>query len=461
MSDWNPCASAPRLWFAPPPLCGCGCSFGVGYEVQTRSVFMRAYPACWMDYLPDEGSLRFFRTQSGSLAFDSNQGPYHGSGSWTAEESFNGTYDEWGNLSIDGTWSEEWHDSFFSPPSDPRNHYVSSTTVDADGCLSGSESGYKDTPSLRTRYDCPTGAGCTYHGPTTSKTNIDESDSCTPTSGGGPTWNFERHLALTSEINSSDLIATIDSLLPALSSLPWGAGQSGVVRRFKPESDCAYPGAWEDPSVLGDELAALEAAASSAATELASYESALAAAESALSDYLGEWATKHEQWRTESVSRCNGEGTLSEEDWAELKSFLYGRISAQESFQHDIATAKLNVDDATTYKAVCDFHVAQKIAQQGSYTPGKFAGYMEAGGGLEVSDETAWPAWVDKGHAQARVRINLDYPSPGETFEVKIGALHTFTVAIVAGEYFGFSGAYTYDDAAQSAEITVTNITHS
>lgn len=458
MSAWNPCASAPRRWFAPPPLCGCCGS--PGWSIQTRSVFMRAYPVGWMDYLPYDDPLRFFAVQTSSLVFHSNHGPYNGSGSWDATENFDGTFDEWGNITFDVTWSEEWHDSFFSPPSDPRNHYVSSTTIDEDGCMSGSESGYQAVASLRSRYDCPTGAGCTYHGETRSKTNCDESDSCTPTSGPGAIWTFERHLELTEERLPADSIATIDGLLPDVTTLPWGASQSGVVRRFKPESACAYPGVWEDTSTLDDELAALEDYASAAAADVATAEAALSDAEDALSDYLAEWSTKHSAWQAEKAARCNGEGALTVEEWADLEGFVFGKLTSLNSLYSSVAGAAHVLDDAQAYQAVADFHVAQKEAQIASVVGGKWQGYLESGsgGGYDLTDEAAWPAWVDKGHAQARVRVHLDYPSLGETFEVKIGSLHTFTVEIAAGEYLGFSDAYTYTEAAAAAEITITNI---
>lgn len=466
--DWNPCASAPRTWFKQPRICGC-CS-PPGWSIQTRSVFMRAYPRGWMDYLPYDDPLRFFAVQTSSLVFHSNHGPYNGSGSWDAEENFDGTFDQWGNLNIDANWTEEWHDSFFSPPSDPRNRYTSATTIDADGCMSGNETGYKDVASLRARYDCPTGAGCTYHAATTTKTNIDESDACTPTSGPGAIWTFERHLELTEERLPADSIATIDSLLPDVTTLPWGASQSGVVRRFKPESACAYPGVWEDTSALDDELAALADYASSAAADVATAESALADAEDALSDYLTEWSTKHSAWQAEKTARCNGAGELTEEEWADLEGFVFSLKASKESYTSTVAGAKLALDDAQAYQAVAYFHVAQKEEQIASVVAGKWQGYLESGygGGYDLTDETAWPAWVDKGHAQARVRVQINYPargpvvsgSPtGEDFEVKIGSLHTFTVHLAPGEYFGYTEAYTYTEAAAAAYITIRNVT--
>lgn len=423
---------------------------------------MRANPYGWVDYLPADEPLKLYRTQSSNLTFNSDHGPYGGSGSWDASEEFNSTYDEWGNLTVDGTWSEEWHDSFFSPPENPANDYTSETTVDAEGCLSGSESGYKDTVSLRNRYDCPTGAGCTYHGPTTSKTAIDESDACTPTSGPGAIWTFERHLSLSDEITSADLVTTIDSLLPDINTLPWGSAQVGVVRRFKPESACSFPGSWEDTSTLNDELTALEDLSATAGDNIEDAQNTLSAAEEALNEYLSEWNSKHNQWRNESVSRCNGEGALSEEDWSELQAFIASKITNLQGFYNSIAAAKVNLDDAQQYKQVADFHVSQKEAQIGSITAGSYAGYMESGsiGGIvESSDETGWPAWVDKSHAQARVRVELGSPSQGETFEVKIGDIHTFTVEIPEGDYFGFTSPYTYDETSSVAVISVKNIT--
>ncbi len=418
-------------------------------------------PLGWMDYSGDYPPS-YYRQQTSSLTFHSNLAPDNSSGNWDASESFNGTYDQWGNLTIVGSWTEEWNGSFYLPASDSRNHYTASISIDADGCVTGSESGYKDTVSLRERYNTPGAPGCSLADETITKTNTDLSDSCSSTSGPTINWNIERHLALSDEITSADLITLIDSMLPAVTSLPWGAYQNGVVRRFQPESACAYPGSWEDPSVLADELAALQDAAATAATDVITAQNALDEAEDDLADYLAEWNSKHTQWRNESVARCQGEGTLSESEWEELNSFILARNDAQEVKKGAVADARIALEDAQQLKVAADFHVTQKTAQQSSYIPGKYAGYMEsadANSGLEVLDTSFWPAYVDKGHAQARVRVELRAPSLGETFEVKVGGLHTLNVTIPAGDYFAYSDPYTYGEAELYATITVKNIT--
>gem|GEM_PF-4297504 len=409
-----------------------------------------------------------YRSLVSSTQYQSSRSPMNGAGSWTGNEQIDALFDPWGNLAYSGQRTRNWtdtqtHFSFGSSPVLKSGTYSESATVDEDGCLHGTwqfsgvtlnDLPWSTSGSVEGRvwaaarcddgyYECGAGIGCNFPAINVGATQWNESWQCINSPNGRP-GSYTHARTLSQEITTQDVISTIEEALPDITSVPWGAHVEAVIRRVDYSSDCE--GALGDTmATLEAELGALQQAAQSTTESLDEYQKQLEDAQQALSDYLAQWQQDHLAWQAEKKARCDGEGNMSESAFAELEERIFGRAQALTMHHTTIGGWQAAVSDAEAVKAAADYFVTLK-QNAISAVNGRWQPMLEAGGayGWEGQDNQM-PLWIDKGHAQARVKIELSYPAQGlgETFRCTCGS-QSFDITVLAGEYVAHGPAFAY-----------------
>jgi hypothetical protein len=472
--QWNSCLSAAQRFFAPPAGCGCACVAAA--TLQTRSASMRLGPIghAAFNFLND---LKY-RSLVSSTQYNSSRSPLNGAGSWTGNEQIDALFDPWGNVSYSGQRTRNWNDtrthfSFGGSPVLKSGTYSEFATVDEDGCLHGTWqfSGvtldnlpWSTSGTVEGRvwaagrcddgyYECGAGIGCDFPAINLTATQWDESWQCANSPNGRP-GSHTHARTLAQEVTTQDVIGSIEEALPDITSVPWGAHLEAVIRRIDHSSDCE--GAQGDTmATLEAELAALQQAAQSATDSLDEYQQQLEDAQQALSDYLAQWQQDHLAWQAEKQARCVGEGEMSDNAFAELEERVFSKAQVVTTHHATVGGWQAAVSDAEAVKATADYFVTLKqnaiAAVNGRWQP-----TLEAGGayGWEGQDNQM-PLWIDKGHAQARVKIELGHPAQGtgEVFRCTCGS-ESFDITVPAGEYVAYGPAFTYTpDTPGSVEL--------
>jgi hypothetical protein len=423
-----------------------------------------------------------YRSLVSSTQYQSSRSPLNGAGSWSGSEQVNALYDQWGNITWSGQRTRSWNDTqthftFGSSPVLKSGSYSESATIDEDGCLHGtwqfSGITLNDLPWSTSgmvegrvwaaarcddgNYECGAGIGCSFPAVNITATQWDESWHCSNSPNGRP-GSYTHARTLSHEVTTQDVIGSIEEALPDVTSLPWGTHVEAVLRRIDYSNDCE--GASGDTmATLQAELEALQQAAQSAAESLADYQQQLGDAQQALSDYLAEWQQDHLAWQAEKKARCDGEGQMNETTFAELEERVFAKAQTVTTYHATIGGWKAAVSDAEAVKSTADYFVTLKqnaiAAVNGRWQP-----MLEAGGayGWE-GEEDQMPLWIDKGHAQARVKIQLGYPAQGigETFRCTCGS-EEFEITVPAGEYIAFGPAFTYTPDTPTL-VEIENIT--
>ncbi len=475
--DWNPCLNAEQNFFAATALCGCNCP-SASARLQTRSASMRlgAIGHHAFNFLNQQS----YRSLVTSTEFHSSRSPLNGAGNWHGSEQVTAVYDQWGNITYSGqrtrSWSEQSVHFLWKGVLMVSGQYFESATIDPHGCLqgtwqfSGIQNGgtpYNDGGSIEGKqtvasrcadvYDCPAGVGCGFPTVNITATQWTENWACSNSPNARP-GSYTHEQTLSQEVTAQDILGTIAATLPAITSLPWEAHVLGVIRRVGYSNTCE--GALGDTLAdLQNELAALRQSASDASRQADSYQQQLSDAQKALDDYASEWQADHAAWRSEKVARCRNQGGMNDTLFAELEGRVFARAGRTQQLTSAVCNLKATVADAEAVKAVADYFVTLKQNAINSASQ-RWQPMLEAGGIYSfegVSDQM--PLWIDQGHAQARVKLVLDYPAQGlgETFRCTCGS-HSFDLTVPAGECIAYGEPFTLT-LNMSQAVTIKNIT--
>lgn len=451
--------------------CGCNCSASAG--LQLRSASMRLGPlGHWsFNFLNDKA----YRRLVSSTQFDSSRSPLNGAGNWHGSEQVTAVYDQWGNITYSGnrtrSWSEQSVHFVWKGVVMQSGQYSESATIDEHGCLQGtwqfngirlngtpysdggSITGKQTVASRCDAYDCPAGIGCGFPTINITATQWTENWSCSNSPNARP-GSYTHSRTLSEEVTANDIIATIDAALPAITSVPWGGDVLGVIRRIGYTNTCE--GTLGDTLTdLQNELAALQQSASDASTYVADYQQQLSDAQTTLDDYAGEWQADHQAWKTEKVARCLGEGTMDGTAFAELEGRVFARAWQTGLFNSDVCGLKAALADAEAVQSVANHFVTRKQDAIANVNQ-RWQPMPEAGGIYSfegVSDQM--PYWIDKGHAQARVKVELNHPAQGsgETYRCTCGT-DSFNITVPTGECIAYGPPFTFTlDTPYGVEI--------
>lgn len=456
--NWNPCLSADQSFFAAPIHCGCNCSASA--RLQLRSASMRLGPLgrSAFNFLNDQA----YRRLVSSTQFDSDRSPFNGAGNWHGSEQVTAWYDQWGNITYSGQRSRNWrsdstHFTLGNSPVIARGSYSQTATIDEHGCLQGSwqfsgttlkgtaynagsaVQGQQVVASRCDAYDC---VGCGFPTINITATQWDENWACSNSPNARP-GSYTHSRTLSEEITADDIIATIDATLPAIDSLPWEAHVLGVIRRIDYSNTCQ--GSIGDTMLdLQNELSALQQAASEASDQVTDYQQQLSEAQNALDEYSSEWQSDHLTWQTEKVARCHHEDTMEETAFAELEGRVFARAARTRQLISNVCGLKSMVADAEAVQAVADHFVTIK---QNAITnvDQRWQPMLEAGSIALDGEFEQMPYWIDKGHAQARVKLELDHPAQGEgeTYRCTCGT-DSSDIMVPAGECIAYGEPFTF-----------------
>ncbi len=470
--DWNPCLSAAQSFFAATTLCGCNCP-SASARLQTRSASMRlgAIGHHAFNFLNQQS----YRSLVTSTEFHSSRSPLNGAGNWHGSEQLTSVYDQWGNITYSGqrtrSWSEQSFHFLWKGVVIKSGQYYESATIDEHGCLQGTwqfngirlnDAPYSDGGSIEGKqpvasrcdaYDCPAGIGCGFPTVNITATQWTENWSCSNSPNARP-GSYSHSRALSEEVTATDIIATINAALPAITSLPWEAHVLGVIRRVGYSNTCE--GALGDTLAdLQNELAALRQSASDASRQADSYKQQLSDAQQALSDYMGEWQEDHTAWQSEKVARCRNQGGMNDTLFAELEDRVFARAGRTQQLTSAVCNLKAALADAEAVKAVADYFVMLKQNAINAASQ-RWQPMLEAGGIYSfegVSDQM--PYWIDRGHAQARVKLELNHPAQGigEIFRCTCGG-QLFDITVPDGECIAYGPPFTFtSDTPYGVEI--------
>ena len=451
--------------------CGCNCSASA--RLQTRSASMRLGPLGHraFNFLNDKA----YRRLVSSTQFDSSRSPLNGAGNWFGSEQVTAVYDQWGNITYSGqrtrSWSEQSVHFLWKGVLMVSGQYSESATIDEHGCLQGTwqfngirQNGipYNDGGSIEGKqtvasrcdaYDCPAGIGCGFPTINITATQWTENWTCSNSPNARP-GSYTHSRTLSEEVTTNDIIATIDAALPAITSVPWGGDVLGVIRRIGYTTNCE--GTLGDTLTdLQNELAALQQAASDASNYVADYQQQLSDAQNALGDYAGEWQADHQAWQAEKVARCLGEGTMDGSAFTELEGRVFARACQIGQLNATVCGLKAALADAEAVQSVAYHFVTLKQDAIANVNQ-RWQPMPEAGGIYSfegVSDQM--PYWIDKGHAQARVKVELNHPAQGsgETYRCTCGT-DSFNITVPTGECIAYGPPFTFTlDTPYGVEI--------
>jgi hypothetical protein len=465
--NWNPCLNAAQSFFAATTLCGCYCNASA--RLQIRSASMRLGPIGHhaFNFLNDGA----YRNMVSSTQYNSSRSPMNGTGAWSGSEQVDAAYDEWGNLTYSGQRTRNWNDSsthftFGNSPVLVQGTYSETATINEHGCLQGSwqfngttlgglpystsgtvqgrvwAASRCDAGFYPDRYDCGSGIGCNFPVIILSATQWNETWQCSNSPNGRP-GSYTHARTLSQEVTAQDIISTMTAALPDIASIPWEAHVLGVIRRIDYSNTCEGS-LGETMTELQNELSALQQSASDANTQVTDYQQQLSEAQNALSGYSGEWQADHVAWQAEKVARCRHEGTMDEVAFSELEERVFARASRTRQLISDVCGLKATLADAEAVKTVADYFVSRKNAAISAVNQ-RWQLMLEAGSVALEGTFDQMPSWIDKGRAQARVKIELSHPAQGlgETFRCTCGG-GSFDITVPAGECIAYGEPFTF-----------------
>ena len=471
--NWNPCLNAAQNFFASNALCGCNCTASA--QLQTRSASMRlgAIGHHAFNFLNDQA----YRSLVTSTQYNSSRSPMNGTGAWTGSEQVNALYDQWGNITYSGQRTRNWSDSsthftFGNSPVLVQGSYSENATIDEHGCLQGSWQfngttlgglPYSTSGSVQGKvwattrcddgyYECGAGIGCNFPAINITATQWNETWQCSNSPNGRP-GSYTHARTLSQEVTAQNILSTMAASLPDITSIPWEAHVLGVIRRIGYSNTCEGP-LGETVAELQNELNALQQSASDAGTQVTDYQQQLSEAQNALNGYAGEWQADHLAWQTEKVARCRNEGTMDEVAFAELEERVFARASRTSQLISNVCGLKAALADAEAVKTVADYFVSRKNAAI-SAVNGRWQPMLEAGSVAMDGIFDELPSWIDQGHAQARVKVELSHPAQGlgETFRCTCGG-QSFDITVPAGECTAYGPPFTFtSDTPYGVEI--------
>lgn len=475
--NWNPCLSAAQQFFAPATFCGCNCNASARLERRSAGGQLGPFGHAAFNFLNGET----YRRLDSSTQYDSSKSPSpsNQTGSWSGTEQVSAVFDAWGNITYSGSRTRSWsrsHSFVYNGITMSSGQYSESATIDQHGCLQGSwqfngirsSNGlpYSDSGSVTGKqtvaarcaeaYDCPAGIGCSFPTVNITATQWTETWSCSGSPNARP-GSYSHSRTLSEPVTAQDLINTLTSALPVITSLPWEA-HGAIVRRRIGYSNSCEGASGDTMTTLQWELDALQQSAGDAGSVVTNYQQQLSDTQQALNDYLAEWETDKLAWQAEKLARCQGPGGMNGTQFAELEERVGDHPFYLNFYHRNVSDSKVGLADAQAVKAAADYFVTLKQTAM-SAVNNRWQPMLEAGGGWpegEVIDDL----WVTVGRAQARVVVELEYPAKGagETFRCVVAG-QDFDITVAAGEYIAYGPPFSLTDWLSYVN-SITNTTH-